>query len=95
MKEGDQKKLGVISFDESLTFLLGTANSNQSDREVVFIVASSNGFILYRSGRSSRNHYYVCNPITKQQVALPKPPNMGWDDCVLKDLYVKATNTHA
>ncbi|KAL5728356.1 hypothetical protein ACHQM5_001449 [Ranunculus cassubicifolius] len=50
-------------FDESLCFL---CDGN------VFIVASSNGFLLCCLEEYFPTSYYVCNPITKEWVSLPK-----------------------
>ncbi|XP_057499624.1 uncharacterized protein LOC130783879 [Actinidia eriantha] len=38
----------------------------------VYIVASSNGFLLCSIEREPQMHYCACNPITKEWVALPK-----------------------
>ncbi|TVU34199.1 hypothetical protein EJB05_16030, partial [Eragrostis curvula] len=47
---------------------------------VIFIVHSSAGLLLCARGRGeeSRVHYYVCNPVTWQCVALPKLPWPGY-----------------
>ncbi|XP_057498032.1 uncharacterized protein LOC130782661 [Actinidia eriantha] len=41
--------------------------------QTVYIVASSNGFLLCSIERKPQMHYCVCNPLTKEWVALPKP----------------------
>ena len=41
--------------------------------QTVYIVASSNGFLLCSIEREPQMHYCVCNPNTKEWVALPKP----------------------
>ncbi|KAF5203157.1 hypothetical protein FRX31_007250 [Thalictrum thalictroides] len=83
MNEVDhQNACGVLPFDESLSFLLlAETNNNVEYDDImkgVYIDASSNGFLLCRREPEfglCYFHYYICNPVTKQWVSLPRPPN--------------------
>ncbi|KAH0747573.1 hypothetical protein KY285_009230 [Solanum tuberosum] len=57
------------SLDESVNFI----------GEKVYIVASSNGFLLCNKLRSRQRVYYVYNPATRQRLDVPKTP-ISMDD---------------
>ncbi|KAL3324948.1 hypothetical protein AABB24_038853 [Solanum stoloniferum] len=57
------------SLDESVNFI----------GERVYIVASSNGFLLCNKIRSRQRVYYVYNPATRQRLDVPKTP-ISMDD---------------
>ncbi|OEL16792.1 hypothetical protein BAE44_0022192 [Dichanthelium oligosanthes] len=44
---------------------------------MIFIVHSSGGLLLCSRGEQQQVHYYVCNPVTWQLVALPELPWPG------------------
>ncbi|KAL6615050.1 hypothetical protein ACP70R_037320 [Stipagrostis hirtigluma subsp. patula] len=71
----------VLSSD--LAFLRHVQTGFADGDSMIFVLHASSGLLLCSRGREMPAHYYVCNPVTWQWVALPELPWPGNYDSLL------------
>ncbi|KAM7522589.1 hypothetical protein LguiA_012491 [Lonicera macranthoides] len=59
-----------------LEFLSEAAAGRDNGKAPTTVLAVSNGLLLTSTTNNSHDCYYVCNPLTQQWCALPKPPRI-------------------